>query len=389
MSHELRTPLNSIILLSKLLTNNQNNNLTPKDIEKTSVIHKAGNDLLLLINDILDLSKIESGNMELIYEDVQTGAILEEMKGLFGAVAEDKKIDFILNDLYQDSFQTDKVKLSQVLKNLLSNAFKFTKSGMVSIDIEEEHGQLLISVVDSGIGIPEDKLKTIFEAFKQVDGSISREFGGTGLGLSISKTIVDLMNGEIVVKSQEGKGTTFTIKLPLLKSTEVQTKLEQESMIEIPHAKSPELKPNFENSDSSVSIIKEEEIEEDYGGIFRGKNILIVDDDSRNIFTLTSTLESMDAEIFSAFNGKEAIEVLDEEEYIDLILMDVMMPVMDGLVAIKNIKASAYKDIPIIAITAKTMPEDKQKCLDVGADDYLPKPIEHSSLISMIKAWIK
>ena len=379
MSHELRTPLNSIILLSKLLTQNQNKTLDDKDIEKSAVIHKAGNDLLLLINDILDLSKVESGNMELIYEDVASSEIMTDMQGLFSALGEDKDVKFILEDSFRSIFSTDKTKLSQVLKNLLSNAFKFTKEGSVTLSLREERGALSLIVKDSGIGIPASKLETIFEAFKQVDGSISREFGGTGLGLSISKTIVELMNGEITVESEFGVGTSFIVTIPLLKGSKLESKT-IERVVQAVEITEP----------SKTVILQDEEIEATYENELSNKNILIVDDDSRNIFTLTSTLESMDAEVYSAFNGKEALEVLESEERVDLILMDIMMPVMDGLVAIKNIKSDVrFKDIPIIAITAKTMPEDKQHCLEAGANDYLPKPLEHSALVSMMKAWVQ
>lgn len=388
MSHELRTPLNSIILLSKLLTQNQNKTLNAKDVEKSKVIHKAGNDLLLLINDILDLSKIESGNMELIYEDIATSDIVDEMKGLFGAIADDKGLDFIINDEFKSYFYTDKTKLSQIIKNLLSNAFKFTKEGSVSIKITNNINNIIFTISDTGIGIPKEKLITIFEAFKQVDGSISREFGGTGLGLSITKTIVDLMDGVINVESEVGNGTSFTVTLPLnigknkiLKESKI---VEDKKVIEskdiLTSVKDSTIEQIFQNENDDIS----------YENELIDKHILIVDDDSRNIFTLTSTLENMDAEVYSAFNGQEALEILEDEETIDLILMDIMMPVMDGLSAIKSIKADErFKDIPIIAITAKTMLEDRDKCLDAGASDYLQKPLKHNSLISMIKAWIQ
>ena len=381
MSHELRTPLNSIILLSKLLTQNQNDTLNENDIEKSNVIHNAGNDLLLLINDILDLSKIESGNMELEYENIYTSDIIEDMKGLFNVLADDKKIDFIVVDKFDSSFSTDKTKLLQVLKNLLSNAFKFTKDGSVIMNISIINNEIVFEVKDTGIGIANDKLESIFDAFKQVDGSISREFGGTGLGLSISKTIVELMNGHIAVESKYEEGTSFIVALPLKEGV----KIEKVPPVKTAPVKSVE---KLSNTAAIPIIVNDEDVSLDSSDL-SGKNILIVDDDSRNIFTLTSTLEIMEAEVYSAFNGQEAIEILESEDTIDLILMDIMMPVMNGLKAIENIKSNDnFKDIPIIAITAKTMPEDKQKCLDSGADDYLAKPLQHSALISMIKAWI-
>ncbi|MFA6136680.1 MAG: ATP-binding protein [Sulfurimonas sp.] len=377
MSHELRTPLNSIILLSKLLSINSDAKLDDESVKKVSVINRAGNDLLLLINDILDLTKIESGKMELVISELDSGDILEDMRGLFGALAEEKGVEFVINDNFNGVFMTDSIKLSQVLKNLLSNAFKFTKEGSVILALSLRDENILISIKDTGIGIQNDKISTIFDAFKQVDGSISREFGGTGLGLSISKTIVELLHGHIFVESEFGKGTTFTVALPIA---------HEASEVKVPHTIQEEI---HENNHELISFVSDDSCLFS-GNELSNKNILIVDDDSRNIFTLTSVLENLNAEVYSAFNGKEAIEILEKEGKIDIVLMDIMMPVMDGINAIKSIRSNDnFKNIPIIAITAKTMPQDKQDCLDAGASDYLPKPLEHSALISMVKAWIK
>ena len=386
MSHELRTPLNSIILLSKLLCENQSSNLNDKDIEKSQVIYKAGNDLLLLINDILDISKIESGNMALEEEEVHSSDIVEELNGLFSYVAQEKNVLFELNDDFNDMFISDKIKLLQIIKNLISNALKFTKKGKVSVLITQEKENLLISISDTGRGIPKEKLSLIFEAFKQVDGSISREYGGTGLGLSITKTFVDLMNGVIKVESEENIGSTFSIYIPLNKTkNEIVQKLEKpitefEVMDEVKSEKAVSIVNNIAMSDNDIVFDSD---------LFDEKNILIVDDDSRNIFTLSSALQELGAETFSALNGDEAFNLLvQEEESMHVILMDLMMPVMDGLEAIKKIKNDErFKHIPIIAITAKTMKEDKELCFEAGANDYLSKPVNHNALISMLKAW--
>jgi signal transduction histidine kinase/HAMP domain-containing protein len=349
MSHELRTPLNSIILLSKLLAVNSEKMLDEDSVKKISVINRAGNDLLLLINDILDLTKIESGKTELSISEVYSRDILDEMRGLFNSLSQERGVEFILHDNFNDKFMTDQTKLAQVLKNLLSNAFKFTKKGSVSLDVSSTESELSIRVKDTGIGIQSDKLSTIFEAFKQVDGSISREFGGTGLGLSIN------------------------IQEPLLIKEENHSK----SLVKVQ-----------DNPVDIISIVPDDD-SSFTTDVLANKNILIVDDDSRNIFTLTAVLENLKADVYSAFNGKEAIEVLESQK-IDIVLMDIMMPVMDGLKAIKSIKSNPrFKDIPIIAITAKTMPQDKQDCLDAGANDYLAKPLQHSALVSMLKAWVK
>ena len=383
MSHELRTPLNSIILLSKLLKENQSGTLDESDKQKAAVINKAGQDLLALINDILDMSKIESGNMELSYEEVHSSKIADELKALFEEMAKQKNIDFIVEENFNDTFVTDSTKLSQVLKNLLSNAFKFTKKGSVSLKISQEGDNLRFVVEDTGIGIPKEKLDIIFDAFKQVDGSISREFGGTGLGLSISKQIVDMFGGEIRVESEPNKGSKFIVTIPLKKG-------EPKS----PKEQYPIPPKTIESVEKTVKIDTPQDIEIQEGsdeGILSGKNVMIVDDDSRNIFALTAVIEKMNGEVFTAFNGQEALEILDDEEGdIDLILMDIMMPIMDGLQSIRKIKSiDSYKDIPIIAITAKTSPGDKEACLEAGANDYLSKPVDKDKLITMIKAWVK
>jgi len=267
-----------------------------------------------------------------------------------------------------------------VLKNFLSNAFKFTKEGYVKLVFEKADAKhIKISVQDSGIGIPQDKLEMVFEAFKQVDGSISREYGGTGLGLSISKTIVDLMGGTITVESEVGKGSSFIVTLPIEHS---------EGFIE---EKSESVPVVEQTKEPPITILLQDELEDEgYTEALDKKSILIVDDDSRNIFTLSAVLENMGAEVYSAFNGKEALELLEEKgDLIDIVLMDVMMPTMDGLEAIRSIrKKEQFGDIPIIAITAKSLPEDRDKCLEAGANDYLAKPIDGKKLLAMIKAWI-
>jgi len=378
MSHELRTPLNSIILLSKLLTQNQNGHLEADDVSKTEVINKAGNDLLLLINDILDLSKIESGNMDLEKEEVKSSDIVDEIHGLFDEVAKEKEIDFIIDDRFDSLFEADKTKLLQVIKNLLSNAFKFTKKGSVVMSIFRRDDALAFEVKDSGIGIPNAKLELIFEAFKQVDGSISREYGGTGLGLSISKTFVDLMKGVIEVESKHTEGSIFRVLIPLGSEEVVSSEIVEN---DIPQVLSYE-------EDLPFVIENEEEFDKE---LLRGKNIMIVDDDSRNIFTLSSVLQELGAETFSALNGEDAIELLlNQNADIDIILMDIMMPIMDGLEAMKIIKKDKrFQNIPIIAVTAKTMKQDKDMCFEAGADDYLAKPIDQNALISILKAWSK
>ncbi len=353
MSHELRTPLNSIILLSKLLTQNHNGSLSDSEISKSSVIHKAGNDLLLLINDILDMSKIESGNMELNEDKVFSGEIVDEIQGLFSEVAKDKNIDFKINDYFQNSFITDKTKLLQVIKNLLSNAFKFTKDGEIVMNMMRKDAKLVIEVKDDGIGIAKEKLHLIFEAFKQVDGSISREYGGTGLGLSISKTFVDLMGGSIEVESEDQKGSLFRVILPL-RECETTKKV-----------------PSFKRR---VVEMEHKTVNAEF---LQGKNVFIVDDDSRNIFTLSSVVQELGAETFSAFASDDVLALLQDED-IDILLIN------EGLSIIEQIKSDKkLKNIFII-----NMITDEQEDLYKEHNlKYVLKPIDHTLLVSMLKEW--
>jgi signal transduction histidine kinase len=226
MSHELRTPLNSMLILSRLLSDNAGRNLTEKQVEYSKVINKAGSDLLALINDILDLSKINSGKMELLLDQVSVPEIQNTVSNLFSPIALQKEIALSIHVDREvpDYICTDETRLGQILKNLLSNAFKFTeKGGQVSLRIQRKSYALngnrkesciAFAVGDTGIGIPEDKRQHIFDAFRQVDGSTSRKYGGTGLGLSISSKLVQLLGGTILLESELGRGSTFTILLP-------------------------------------------------------------------------------------------------------------------------------------------------------------------------------
>lgn len=654
MSHELRTPLNSILILARILKENKPLNLTEDQIKYAGVIHNAGADLLNLINDILDLSKIESGKVELIQENVSPASVCRNMELLFSEIANSKHIHFnttIAPDVPQ-AFQSDAGRVEQIIKNLLSNAFKFTpEDGSINLQVElasaaqgfysaklsgSESPILAFSISDTGIGIPDEKQKLIFEAFQQADGSTSRKYGGTGLGLSISKELAALLGGEIQLSSEAGKGSRFTLYLPAhatavsssnnaaVNITQIQgtqpapmhssphtlliveddlmfAKLLEQYAIqkgyqpllahdgrtalsiaraELPHAiildiflpdtdgwailktlkadpvtrdipvhmmSSGENNPDraqkegaigflkkpiertalneaFEllehaqlNNFKSVLIIEDQELQSeivkaqltsrgievsqafdgqqamallqqqhfdciildlnlpDISGmelldkiknipelaqipvvintameldqdkmtkimryseamvlksnksnerlmdevslfinklqqqskatapakapdkpkptnqekVLKGKTILITDDDMRNIFALSTALHEYDMEIVIANNGRKAIEKLSSTPHVDLILMDIMMPEMDGYEAISRIrKDEHYGKTPIIALTAKAMKNDRQKCLDAGASDYISKPVDIDKLLSLMRVWL-
>ncbi|MFZ9846552.1 MAG: ATP-binding protein [Flavobacteriales bacterium] len=217
MSHELRTPLNSMLILSKLLMDNSDGNLTGDQVDSAQVINKSGNSLLRLINDILDLSKIEAGKLDVEMAEVSVNEVLNDVHNLFKPLAAEKKINLEFQNVIADKvFHSDKHRLEQILKNIISNAIKFTPvGGRLSVGARYRDNAIAFEITDTGIGIPASKQAQVFEAFKQADGSISRQYGGTGLGLSITKNLVNLLGGEIVFKSEEGKGTTFTVLFPL------------------------------------------------------------------------------------------------------------------------------------------------------------------------------
>jgi CheY-like chemotaxis protein/signal transduction histidine kinase/HAMP domain-containing protein len=666
MSHELRTPLNSIIVLSQLLSENKKKHLDKKEEEFVNTIHSSGIDLLDLINDILDLSKVESGKLEINLEQLYLDDLINISKKLFEPVVQKKGLKFIteIDKGLPEYIITDIQRVQQIIKNLISNAIKFTSTSSITLKIHKpkpevkflnpnlKHEETVaISIIDTGIGIPADKQSIIFEAFKQADGTTSRKFGGTGLGLSISKNFATLLGGEMQLESEADHGSCFTLYLPyktpkkenistpeiisdrIEKPTKTKNrKKEQNKNNELPaddkdnikdndnvlliieddynfakvlislakehgfkviHAPTGEiglfnadyyvpdaiildiylpgidgykvlekLKNNtktrhipvqlISSSDKNIEVFKmgavgfltkpvnketldnlfgkieqiiskpvkkllivedekimrqsiinlmrnenieitaiedgksayeklkkekfdcmildlglkdmsgfellekihkekiaqelpiviytgkeltkeeaenlekysnsiilkgaksferllsettlflhqikselpeqkQELIEKVHGddNIIKEKKILLVDDDMRNVFALSSLLESYNAKVIIAKNGKQGIKKLKENQDVDLILMDIMMPEMDGYEAIRLIrKNEKYKNIPIIALTAKAMKEDRDKCLTAGASDYLPKPIDTEKLISILRVWL-
>lgn len=654
MSHELRTPLNSLLILSSLLAKNKNGNLLPEDIESLQIINRSGEDLLQLINEILDLSKIEAGKMTIQFESVFTSDIQNEILLNFSHQTDKKGLEFNVNitDDFPEKIETDRLRINQIIRNLLSNAIKFTSKGGITVSMEKYQNQIeirqkdldlknicIISVEDTGVGIPNEKKEAIFEAFQQADGSTTRQYGGTGLGLSISKELARMLGGEIHLSSEVNKGSVFTLVIPINQNREKVTESEtiefideqkpqitvketqslplfidddrdvpqtnisvilihphkeratklyykiQEKSFHVIVAKSVEdaikliesyqpqaiivgtelllehgkdvindlrihpstihlpihilnpigdvdlqennilsnlktknlskivdnLKIQFLSNAKKILIVEDhfstrkivrevltptnakfdeaptaEEAYQliktrkydcmildlglpDYSGkellkklkqeqikipdtviytgqdisreehrelskytnsiilkdvksderlmdevslflhnitqkstespqqknpeiddqIFKGKKILVVDDEIRNVFALTKILEDKEIEVFDAENGKIAIDILTQEQNIDLVLMDIMMPEMDGYEAMEAIrKNDTIKDTPIICLTAKAMKEDYEKAIKSGANDYLSKPIDENKLFSMLKIWL-
>jgi signal transduction histidine kinase/HAMP domain-containing protein/ActR/RegA family two-component response regulator len=417
MSHELRTPLNSLLVLARLLADNPTGNLTAKQVEFAGVIHEAGSDLLQLIDDILDLSKVEAGKMNVHPADVPLSELTDYVEATFGPLAAEKGLDLVvtLAPEVPTSVYTDEQRLQQILRNLLSNAVKFTDTGEVRLDItvaavdaprsDALHGPaaagqvLAFTVTDTGIGIPQEKLPIIFEAFQQADGTTSRRYGGTGLGLNISREIAVLLGGEIGATSVVGAGSTFTFYLPVTVPADA-------AGAPPARAAAPPAPARPATVHSEVDTAAGEP--DGHGGpdawladhpagggpaadgaALAGHTVLIVDDDVRNVFALTAVLEQYGMIVRYAENGEDAIAALDEDPSTELVLMDIMMPGMDGNTTTRAILARPeYRDLPIIALTAKAMVGDREESLAAGASDYVTKPVDVDHLLRVISTWL-
>jgi signal transduction histidine kinase/CheY-like chemotaxis protein len=372
MSHELRTPLNSLLVLARLLAQNPLGNLTPKQVEYATVIHSSGSDLLRLINDILDLTKVEAGKMDITPERFPLTGLVEDLRGVFSPLAEEKRLALTITTApdVPDDLVTDKQRLRQILYNLLSNAVKFTERGRVELLIEtapakqpEEPPWIVFTVTDTGIGISADNLTTIFSAFQQADGTTSRRYGGTGLGLAICREVAMRLGGEVTVHSELGRGSRFSLNLPLTQHGGSNPRsLTGDSVAPVPAAMPHEA--------------------------LRGHRVLIVDDDPRNSFVLTDVLEMHGITVIPAEDGRKAIAALATND-IDLVLMDVMMPRLDGYETTRAIrKMPQYAHLPVITVTARAMQGDREKSIDAGATDYITKPIDIEELLNAMERWL-
>jgi HAMP domain-containing protein/signal transduction histidine kinase/CheY-like chemotaxis protein len=542
MSHELRTPLNSLLILAQLLAQNPNRNLTAKQVEYATVIHSAGTDLLQLINDILDLSKVEAGKMDINPETFELAALRDYVDATFRPLTTPRglELEITTGPGVPTELHTDEQRLRQVLRNLVSNAVKFTERGRVQLRIERAapselpecfaptDAVLAFRVIDTGIGIAEQHLTAIFDAFQQADGTTSRRYGGTGLGLSISREIAHLLGGRIKAHSVLGQGSTFTLYLPvgavptpagaeavtdggaspwsppaalppavalqpgeprrmlvlerhdkglltLLAQgvaadlgeahppVEVSTAVDVASALEtlaggrhhvlvlqldlpddggttllkalhddpalrgvpvlayhghplaagqqallqaLSHERPLEVLRSLDDLRERIALhltaVTPERVlpfapvlpdvrpaADALPSDLTGRKVLVVDDDARNVFALTNILELHGLDVVYAENGRQGIETLMRHDDIDLVLMDVMMPEMDGYAATAAIRAMPrYADLPIIAVTAKAMHGDREKSISSGASDYVTKPVDAADLLQCIHRWL-
>ncbi|WP_338674174.1 HAMP domain-containing protein [Streptomyces sp. SCSIO 30461] len=386
MSHELRTPLNSLLILAQLLAQNPEGNLTEKQVDYAEVIHSAGSDLLQLINDILDLSKVEAGKMDVHREPFPLHRLLEYVEVTFRPLASERNLDFGVStaDDVPADITTDETRLRQVLRNLLSNALKFTESGGVRLCVENASADELPSelrglpvvafrVKDTGVGIAPEHLDSIFGAFQQGAVTTGRRYGGTGLGLSISRELAQLLSGVVVAESRVGEGSVFTFYVPVGG--------------EVPQ----EPPPGLATRGTGTSPVRAGAPQQPArGASLSGRTVLIIDDDVRNVYALTEIIEAEGMRVLTADDGRSGIELLTANPDVDLIVMDVMMSGMDGYSATAAIrKLPRFASVPVIVVTAKAMPGDRAKSLAAGANDYITKPVDAYDLIARIRKWLQ
>ena len=381
MSHELRTPLNSLLILSRSLSENRESNLSDEQVESARIIHDSGSNLLRLINDILDLSKIEAGKMELDIAEFPLQSLSRTLKRIFDHVAQEKRVAFNVEIApgLPEIIQTDSTKLEQIITNLIGNAFKFTHQGAVSVRIDRPSAEMAlpgkligrpaiaISVNDTGIGIPADKFQKIFNAFEQVDSGTSRQYGGTGLGLAISARIVELLGGIIDLRSQEGHGSTFTVLIPETAETSAPAIERDQAAPEASYTRAP-----------VTHALLPEAIEDDREDLMPDdKVILIVEDDPIFARILADMVHRKGYRVLAAAEGETALQLSQRFKPAG-ILLDVMLPGMDGWTVIERLKSdNATRHIPVHFISAV---DEAHRGRELGAVGFLTKPVSREAI---------
>jgi signal transduction histidine kinase/HAMP domain-containing protein/ActR/RegA family two-component response regulator len=435
MSHELRTPLTSLLMLAGELEDNPEQNLTERQVEYAQTIRSSGNDLLRLLNDVLDLAKVESGTVQLTVDELTLADFTVGIDREFRPVAEKRGLTFSmhLDPETPATISTDANRLGQVVKNLMSNALKFTEQGEVAVRVgvadrdrrsatdtlNRAATVVAITVSDTGIGIAEDKQQLVFEAFAQADGSANRKYGGTGLGLSITRELVQLLGGEITLDSTLGAGSVFTVYLPSAVPTDAAARPSGGAPIPAPGPTPTEVAEppstavaadlaaggdaatrDGEESATSVSGTDREPVAaramlpatppaNPAGESLAGTSVLVIDDDFRNVFALSAMLERLNVEVLTASSGEQGIAVVQQNPGVDLVLVDIMMPGMDGYATMRAMRELPdLDDLPLVAFTAKVEAGERQRCIDAGASSYVSKPVDTKQLLAVLGEWI-
>jgi len=380
MSHDLRTPLHSILILAENLAEDIEGNLTEKQLKSAQIIYNSGSDLLEKINDMLDISKIETGKMEITIDRINIHSFVNNLKMRFSDIANRHEINLDIKSSPEipEYIHSDRTKLEQIIRILLLNSIKYSNKGNITLkffilgdDSKIHSGRSVneqfigISVQDVGAGLTQDKQEKILNFFSKIDGTSVRKYEVIGLGLSLVGCLTHLLGGKIHLNSELNVGSEFTIFIPT----------------------------NRENNDSkNIEICSEDAVSDEYEqkvSSFEGKKALIVDDEERNIFALHEILSERKINIISAENGEEALEILDENPDTDIIFMDIMMPFMSGIDAARCIRRkSQFKNTPIIALTANVIKRGDKKYIEAGIDDQLSKPLKKNNLDRMLIKWL-
>ena len=359
VSHEIRTPMNGILSLSSLIAEQS---LNKDQFAYMNQLQQCGNTLLDLINDILDLSKIEFNAIMMESVPFNFLTMIENIQAMGQTLADQKdlSLSFTIDESVPDNIIGDAKRLRQCLLNLVSNAIKFTESGKVSVWVAyADDDRMQITVRDSGIGIPAERLDRIFDPFVQADESTSRKFGGTGLGLAITRKLIELMDGTISVTSSAGEGSTFVIELPIEQAS--QSKLKAVETLKIPN--------------------------------WRDRRVLVVEDNPVNVTVISAFLHACELDITVANNGRLALDAIHtavrRNAMFEVILMDCHMPEMDGFETTRTLRTElGFADLPIIALTADAVAGADQKCYDAGMNDYLTKPIDRHKLYHLLSKYL-
>lgn len=373
MSHELRTPLNSIMALSDVLISESANKLNEEEIKYLNIIERNGEQLLSLINDILDLSKIEAGKMEIYTGYVSVNSLLHTIKEDLRVLTEKKDLSLnVITPKNLPLLETDEMRFHQVLLNIVGNAVKFTETGSVDISANQDSNNIIIAIKDTGIGISEKILPFVFDEFRQVDDVSSRNYQGTGLGLTIANKLILILGGKIYVKSKLNEGTIFTITIPIKRGKRLdlnvgnEEKLKQNKFDEF-------LKLNENKNVKTKSNTK--------------YNVLIVEDNPDNMITLKAILKDK-YNIYEALDGEIGLEIA-QALMPDLILLDMSLPKKSGKDVVEALKADEVMwHIPVIAVTAQAMIGDKDKFIKYGCNDYVSKPIDPEIILDILKKWL-
>ena len=381
MSHELRTPLNSSLILAKLLADNPEENLTAEQVKYARTIQSSGNDLLNLINDILDLSKIEAGHVEIRPETVAVERLVGNLRQVFQPLAEDKHLAFAVEvaPAVARTIETDPQRLEQVLKNLLSNAIKFTESGRVTLSIQPgDDGTVSFAVTDTGIGIAREQQQSIFEAFQQADGTISRKYGGTGLGLSISRQLVRLLGGSIILNSEPGRGSTFTVKLPAGYDPARVAPREVATLVPASHPAPPAAASRTEVAPAARTIDDDRD-----APVSDGRRILLVIEDDNTFASIVRDLSrEMGFQSIVAGTAEEALR-LAKDYMPSAIVLDVGLPDQSGLAVLDRLKQDVRtRHIPIHVVSAG---DHTESAYSLGAVGFANKPVTREQLVEVLQ----